>query len=277
VLHRRSQPLARRSRYVRRWHPRITAAVDTHCGHHSNDLMLNAMLDACIIAEPCRSVLPRLGCYGGLLAVLSIMGPAFGQSPDPQAGLQHCRTITDDAARLRCFEEATSKPTGPQSSPAPERGQKPGPKAGASIGTWRLVRTPNPVTGADAVSIMRTADIVKSDIDLAGLMLRCAQNNFEVIVVLVRPLPPRAHPKVTVGAGGNSVDFTATVLPPGAEVLLPADASALASGPWRTAPELSVQISSVNGDEPPAPVHGIIPLAGLGDAIQLLLSNCPSR
>jgi hypothetical protein len=238
--------------------------------------MLNAMPDVCKTTEPRCSFLARLGCYG-LLAVLSMMGHVFGQSPDPQAGLQHCRTIADNAARLRCFEEATSKPTGPQSSPAPEPGQKPGPKAGASIGTWRLVRTPNPVTGADAVSIMRTADIVKSDIDLAGLMLRCAQSNFEVIVVMVRPLPPRAHPKVTVGTGGSSVDFTATVLPPGAEVLLPADASALASGPWQTAPELSVQIAAMDGDEPSAPVHGIIPLGGLGDAIPLLLSNCASR
>jgi hypothetical protein len=124
---------------------------------------------------------------------------------------------------------------------------------------------------------MRTADIVKSDIDLAGLMLRCAQNNFEVIVVLVRPLPPRAHPKVTVGTGGSSVEFTATVVPPGAEVLLPADASALASGPWQAAPELSVQIAAVEGDEPSAAVQGIIPLAGLGNAIPLLLSNCPSQ
>jgi hypothetical protein len=138
------------------------------------------------------------------------------------------------------------------------------------------VRTPNPATGADTVSIMRTADIVKSDIDLAGLMLRCAQSNFEVIVVLVRPLPPRAHPKVTP-TGGSSVDFTATVVPPGAEVLLPADASALASGPWQTAPELSVQIAATDGGEPSAPVQGIIPLAGLSNAIPLLLSNCPSR
>jgi hypothetical protein len=224
------------------------------------------MPDARETAKPNRSVSARLGWLGGLLAVLSVIGPAFGQSPDPQASLQRCRTIADDAARLRCFEEATSKPSNP-----------PAPKPDPDIGTWRLVRTPNPVTGADAVSIMRTADIVKSDIDLAGLMLRCAQSNFEVIVVLVRPLPPSAHPKVTLGTGGSSVDFTATVVPPGAEVLLPADASALASGPWQNAPELSVQVAATDGGEPLAPVQGIIPLAGLSNAIPLLLSNCPSR
>jgi len=228
--------------------------------------MVNAMPDACKIAEPSRSVFARLGCFGGLLGVLSMIGPALGQSPDPQASLQRCRIIADDAARLRCYEDATSKPTSP-----------PAPKPGLGIGTWRLVRTPNPVSGADTVSIMRTADIVKSDIDLAGLMLRCAKSNFEVVIVLVRPLPLRAHPKVTVGTGGSSVDFTATVLPPGAEVLLPADASALALGPWQAAPELSVQIAAVDGDEASAPMYGIIPLAGLGAAIPLLLSNCPSQ
>jgi hypothetical protein len=217
-------------------------------------------------AKSSRSVFARLGRLGGLLALLSVTGPAFGQSPDPQASLQRCRTIADAAARLRCFEEATSKPSNP-----------PAPKPDPGIGAWRLVRTPNPAPGADTVSIMRTADIVKSDIDLAGLMLRCAKSNFEVIVVLVRPLPPRARPKVTLGTGGSSIDFTATVVPPGAEVLLPADASALASGPWQTAPELSVQIAAVDSGEPPAPVQGIIPLAGLGNAIPLLLSNCPSQ
>jgi hypothetical protein len=237
------------------------------------------MPNACKTPKPCRSVFARVGWLGGLLAVLSMIGTAFAQSPDPQASLQRCRTIADDAARLRCFEEAISKPSSPPvtNSPTPPPGPKPGQRPGPGIGTWRLVRTPNPSTGADTVSIMRTADIVKSDIDLAGLMLRCAQRNFEVIVVLVRPLPPRAHPKVTVGTGASSVEFTATVVPPGAEVLLPADANALASGPWQTAPELSVQIDSVDGDEPPASVHGIIPLAGLGDAIPLLLSNCPSQ
>jgi hypothetical protein len=242
---------------------------------------LPGMPNDCKTTKPGRSVFARLGWLGGLLTVLSMIEPAFGQLPDPQARLQRCRTIADDAARLRCFEEATSSPISPPRSATqkegPKAGPKPGPDTSSGIGSWRLVRTTNPATGVDTVSIMRTADIVKSDIDLAGLMLRCAQSNFDVIVVLVRPLPPRAHPKVTVSIGGSSVEFTATVVPPGAEVLLPADASALASGPWQTAPQLSVQIAAVDGDEQPAPVQGVIPLAGLGSAIPLLLSNCPSQ
>jgi len=240
-------------------------------------LPLPGMPNDCKTAKPSRSVFARLGWLGGL-AVLSVIGPAFGQSPDPQASLQRCRTIADAAARLRCFEEATSRPSDQAApNPGPKPGPGTGPIPGPGIGAWRLVRTSNPASGADTISIMRTADIVKSDIDLAGLMLRCAKSNFEVIVVLLRPLPPRAHPKVTLGAGGGSVDLAATVVPPGAEVLLPADASALASGPWQTAPELSVQIAAVDGKEPSAPVQGIIPLAGLGNAIPLLLSNCPSQ
>jgi hypothetical protein len=43
-----------------------------------------------------------------------------------------------------------------------------------SMGGWHLVRTRNPYGGADAISIMRTADASRSDLDLAGLMIRCA-------------------------------------------------------------------------------------------------------
>ena len=68
------------------------------------------------------------------------------------------------------------------------------PSAGRSTGTWRLVRTPNPRGGPDAVSIMQTAEPMRSDLDLAGLMLRCAERDIEVVVVLLKPFPPRAHP-----------------------------------------------------------------------------------
>ena len=116
----------------------------------------------------------------------------------------------------------------------------------------------------------------KSDLDLAGLMLRCGESGVEVLLVLVRPLPPRADPKVTVSAGGRTADFTATIVPPGVAVLLPKEATTLATGVWKAAPELSVQISAVQGeDERKARIRGVISLAGLGEALALLLSNCP--
>src|SRR5262245_14711786 len=47
-----------------------------------------------------------------------------------------------------------------------------GPAMTQGIGTWRLVRTPDPRGGSEAVSIMQTADVSRSDIDFAGVMLR---------------------------------------------------------------------------------------------------------
>ena len=229
--------------------------------------MVNAMAHFCKSAGLSRRFFRILGYLGVMAVVAMTIGETFAQPPGPDSNFERCRAITDDAARLHCYEEATSKPANglPPQTPGP------------GTGTWRLVRTPNPAGGRDAVSIMKTADVMKSDIDLAGLMLRCGESHVEVLLVLVRPLPPRAHPKVTVSAGGKSTDFTATVVPPGVEVLLPQEASALASGPWQTAPELSVQIGAVEGKDQPSPIQGVISLAGLGGALPLLLANCPSQ
>jgi hypothetical protein len=91
-----------------------------------------------------------------------------------------CPLIADQALQLRSFEEARSKAA---------QGVIP---AATSAGTWRLVRTPNPRGGPDAVSIMQTADAARSDIDLAGLTLRCSDSGFDVLVVFLKPFPPRA-------------------------------------------------------------------------------------
>jgi hypothetical protein len=138
-------------------------------------------------------------------------------------------------------------------------------------GPWRLVRTPNPAGGRDAVSIMRTADTVRSDLEFAGLMLRCSENNAEVLIVLVRPIPPRAHPKVIVNFNGRSAEFTAVVVPPGAAVLLPSAATILAAGAWQSAPELAVTVDDEQG-----PIRGTVSLAGLSAAFHTLRENCPS-
>lgn len=192
-----------------------------------------------------------------------VVAQAAAQAPGP-GSFERCRAMTEDAARLRCYESATSKPA-PKTSP-----QTPA----SDTGSWRLVRTHNPKGGQDAVSIMQTADITKSDLDLAGLMLRCSEGGPEVLVVLLTPLPPRARPKVTLTAAGQRTDFTATIVPPGALLLLPKDASELASGPWRTGTTLSVQIDTTQGE--PALIQGLIPLSGLGGALPVLLANCPS-
>jgi hypothetical protein len=248
--------------------------------HHRQwlaDLMVNMMrrvrhIPCQVLFRASRQVpgLERLCRYSVLAVVFvgSVGGGAaiaqgLAQPSVPESAFEHCRAMPDDASRLRCYEDLTK----PQQAVPP-----PSPLPSRSGGTWRLVRTPNPAEGPEAVSIMQTADIGKSDLDLAGLMLRCGQTGTEILIVLVQPLPPRARPKVSVSTGGGAVDFTATVVPPGALVLLPQDASALAKGPWQNAAELTVDV-----EDSSERVKGVIPLAGLGDALSNLLANCPQH
>jgi hypothetical protein len=213
--------------------------------------------------------------FGLIAAAYTSIGQSFAQPAGTDSNLERCRAITDDAARLRCYEAATAKPatSPPSQTPSPA----PSPAPNPSTGQWRLVRTPNPAGGRAAVSIVKTADVTKSDIDLAGLMLRCGDSNIEVLIVLLRPLPPRAHPKVSTAVGSQTYDFIASVVPPGAELLLPLEATALATGPWQAASDLSVEIGPVEADDQPGPIRGVIPLAGLSASLLLLKANCPSQ
>jgi hypothetical protein len=168
--------------------------------------------------------------------------------------------IKDDAARLYCFQNRAATDT------AASHGQP------HVLGSWRLVRTPNPAGGRAAVSIIQIADISRSDLDLAGLMLRCGESATEVLIVVVRYLPLGTHPKVTVRTGPSSTEFSGRVIPPGLLVLLPPEATTLAAGPWQAASELAVTVDDEEGA-----IRGVIPLTGLAGALQVLKSNCPSR
>ena len=137
---------------------------------------------------------------------------------------------------------------------------------------WRLARAPDPTGGRDAVSITRTADVSKSDLEFAGLMLRCRERSVEALIVVVRAFPPRAHPTVKLAAGSSSVELTASIVPPDVLLLLPSDATALATGPWQAATELSITIEDHRGA-----IRGVVSLAGLGRALALLRSNCPAQ
>jgi hypothetical protein len=107
--------------------------------------------------------------------------------------------------------------------------------------------------------------------DVAGLMLRCAEGaSTDVLIVLATPLPSRTHPKVTVVAGATTTEFIASVIPPGALVLLPEKASALVENTWQSVPELAVSITDKN-----RAFRGVIPLEDISDAMQALQSNCP--
>jgi hypothetical protein len=141
----------------------------------------------------------------------------------------------------------------------------------AQTGAWHLLRTANPRGGADAVSISYTADVTRSDPDLAGLMLRCGEIGPEVVIVVISAFPYRAQPSLTIGADGKEWRFETRVVPPGAELLLPAQATALAVGSWQSAHELTVKISS-----PEQSFGGVIAIDGLGTALATLTANCPT-
>jgi hypothetical protein len=134
---------------------------------------------------------------------------------------------------------------------------------------FRYTRT----TGrANAVSIIHTADMGRSDVDLAGLMLRCRDSGTEMLIILVRALSPRSRPDVTITAAGRTTKFLATVVPPLTAVLLPPEAAGMAGSTWQTAADISVEINDVQGA-----IKGIISLAGLKAAHDTLTANCPAR
>src|ERR1700720_3406302 len=122
-------------------------------------------------------------------------------------------------------------------------------------GGWRLLRTPDARSGRETIAVSHTADLLRSDPEFAGMMLRCNGGAIDVVLVLVQPLPPRSRPQVTIDFEAKTVRFEATVVPPGASVRLPSEATALAAGVWQSARELSVVIETEGGK-----IKGIVPL-----------------
>src|SRR5271168_4825245 len=101
----------------------------------------------------CRPSLATAAALGAIVAVA-----AAGQ--EVSTDVRRCLAIADSAVRLRCFESAA---TDRQKPPRPD-----GPVKPRETGEWRLVRSPDPRGGPDAVSIMHTADVSRSDPDFAG-------------------------------------------------------------------------------------------------------------
>jgi hypothetical protein len=139
-------------------------------------------------------------------------------------------------------------------------------------GGWRFVRTPNPNGGSDAISIMHTADVSRSDLDLAGLMIRCSENGTSAIIILIRAFPFRARPRVLFGKPGNETQVEATVAPPGTAILLPGDAKSLVNETWRAQDDLFVRVD--NGQ---TTIRGVVALAGVQAAFRVLVASCPYR
>ena len=199
-------------------------------------------------------------------AIAGTAGPLFAQNSVPDQAFERCKAIDDDNLRLSCLRSIIQDREAKGGSPAGRDG----------MARWRLVQTADTQGDRKAVSIMRTAETIRSDPDLAGLMIRCQSRpgdglpNLEVLVVLLNPLPLRAHPNVRLKSEGGESRYAASIAVPGALVLLPAEAAALASGPWQSVNELTIDVEDAGRT-----VHGVVALGGLRSALADLSANCP--
>jgi hypothetical protein len=143
----------------------------------------------------------------------------------------------------------------------------------AALGKWRLVRTPGPERGTEVVSIMHTADTLRSDPDFAGMMIRCrSKSALQIAFIVITPFAPRAQPQITVSVNQSKAHFQGEPIPPGQMVSLPSQADVLAKGPWVSGAELTADIERDGGT-----IHGVVQLNNLADAIAYLQSNCADR
>jgi hypothetical protein len=139
------------------------------------------------------------------------------------------------------------------------------------VGGWLLSRAPIPGSERSSVALVHAVDPMRSDLGVAGLMLRCGEHGFDTILVVVTPYPPSAAPQVTIATAKGPQTFSASVLPTGAALALPAAASDLARTEWANEAELSVSI--VDGG---ATVNGVIPIPSLEAALHTLSASCPA-
>ena len=201
----------------------------------------------------------------GLLPVLTLAFAAAGVAIPASAAndISRCVAIEDSGARLRCYESLT--PPNPKLPPSRALAS---PGAPQTIGRWRLIRTPNPHGGKEAISIMRPGELSGSDSNFVGLMVRCAESDIEVLLVLIDPLPLRAHPRVSI----NGTKFESSVAPPGSAVLLPGDVAVLARQRWSTLPSLSFEI-----DQAGSVTKGHVFLKDFDAALKALTAACSLR
>jgi hypothetical protein len=180
---------------------------------------------------------------------------------EPSADFESCKAIKDDQARLDCLKKLL---------PNAESGS--GPVREPREDLWPLIKTPRPGGGGNAISVMRTADTSQSDPDLAGLMIRCGEKpGLEVVLALIRPLPPRSKRDVIVFSGAAQSVLHAETAPPGTALVLPIEATAFTTGPFRELKQFSIKII-----DPESDIRGVIQLDGIAAATAKLSANCPS-
>ncbi|QQN65734.1 hypothetical protein JIR23_08615 [Bradyrhizobium diazoefficiens] len=141
----------------------------------------------------------------------------------------------------------------------------------AASSSWKFTRTQGAKEGESYGAIMKTADTAQSNPDFAGLIVRCApKGKVDVLVALVRPFPPRSHPRVTVtSTPGGTVAVEASMAAAGAAVLLPDEVSAFAAGKWQLTASLSIVVKESDSE-----IKGVVALNGLREAYNSLQANC---
>ena len=214
------------------------------------------------IVRKCRHI--ALAGLAGLTvlsaAIIASAQNGDGRPADIPPSIERCPSIADSRARLQCYERALSGKR-PPAAAAPSTAAAP---------SWRLVRTRNPRGGDDAVSMMRTANISASDLEFAGAMLHCGDSGLEFLLVVITPFPPRSRPAIAITAGANELHFEGTVIPPGAELLLPMGARELAAGPLHAARSMAIKITLAD-----VTIKGAVAIDGLDAAINTLANSCP--
>ena len=80
----------------------------------------------------------------------------------------------------------------------------------ALVGGWLLARAPIQGSDRSSVALIHAVDPLRSDVGVAGLMLRCSEAGFDTILVVVAPYPPSAAPQVTIATGTGRRTFSAS-------------------------------------------------------------------
>lgn len=233
-----------------------------------------------------RSDLPRIQQNRQLLLSLIARCPAFKFSSarrtanrvNPSA-LMHreiwlllilAGTLWDNTGNAAEFAAADGAYQG-KNAPSLSRGASPGnpTEPTGETRTWRLVRSAGANAGPSVSAILHTAEFERSDPRLAGLMLRCGRQGIETVIVVIGPFPPHAQPQITLRTPEQESHFVGTIIPTGAGIRLPSDATNLVMGPWRKARELGINVT--DGD---TVINGAVALSGLPEALETLNAEC---
>ena len=191
--------------------------------------------------------------------LLLVLCPQSDKAQPVPSELPNCSARMDSGLRQRCEEEFSRRVAASN-------------QTRELTGGWRLVKTPDPRGGPQTISVMHVSDTSKSDFGLAGITFRCGPTDIETLLVILDPLPRGSQPQVTVKDSRTEIQFKATAINGGQMLLLPQTASNSASGSWKSASELSLEIVA-----DAISIKGVVPIAGLSGALEALSQACAAR